>query len=187
MGAIVNFAAHNQVLLVWAWVVLMAAWGISLLVRAVRSWRLKRPFVMLNGLISNTRIMTVAGVERERERRCVLDVADVAALERLIADDGTPLAELMERAGTAVADTVRLHVPDPAPVVVLAGAGNNGGDGWVAARALAEQDYPVTLVTSDLAERIKAEPARSTALDVFADAAERDLPLRVLIAPTPTC
>ena len=36
MGAIVNFAAHNQVLLVWAWVVLMAAWGISLLVRAVR-------------------------------------------------------------------------------------------------------------------------------------------------------
>lgn len=183
MGAIVNFAAHNQVLLVWAWVVLMAAWGISLLVRAVRSWRLKRPFVMLNGLISNTRIMTVAGVERERERRCVLDVADVAALERLIADDGTPLAELMERAGAAVADTVRLHVPDPAPVVVLAGAGNNGGDGWVAARALAEQDYPVTLITSDLAERIKAEPARSTALDVFADAAERDLPLRVLIAP----
>lgn len=183
MGALIGFAARNQTLLVWAWAVLMAIWGISLVVRAIRSWHLKRPFVMLNGLISNTRIMTEAGVARERERRCVLDVAEVAALERMIAEDGNPLSELMERAGNAVAETVRLHVPDPAPVTVLAGSGNNGGDGWVAARALAEAGYPVTLISSDLAERIKAEPARSTALDVFAEAAERDLPLRVLIAP----
>ena len=62
---------------------------------------------MLNGVLSNTRVMTVEGVELERDRRTVMDVAEVAALERRIAEDGTPLAVLMERAGAAVADEVR--------------------------------------------------------------------------------
>ena len=183
MGSLVGFAAQHQTALMLAWVVLMVAWGVSLAVRAVRSWRLKQPFVMLNGVLSNTRVMTQAGVELARERRAVLDVDEVAALERAIAEDGTPLIELMDRAGRAVAEEVRAWVPDPAPVVVLAGSGNNGGDGWVVARTLAEAGYPVTLVASDLAERLHAEPARTTALDAFAQAAEDGLPLSVLIAP----
>ena len=183
MGSLVGFAAQRQTALMLAWVVLMVAWGVSLAVRAVRSWRLKQPFVMLNGVLSNTRVMTQAGVELARERRAVLDVDEVAALERAIAEDGTPLIELMDRAGRAVAEEVRAWVPDPAPVVVLAGSGNNGGDGWVVARTLAEAGYPVTLVASDLAERLHAEPARTTALDAFAQAAEDGLPLSVLIAP----
>ncbi len=183
MGSLVGFAAEHQAALMLAWVVLMVAWGVSLAVRAVRSWRLKQPFVMLNGVLSNTRVMTEAGVELARERRAVLDVDEVAALERAVAEDGTPLIELMDRAGRAVAEEVRAWVPDPAPVVVLAGSGNNGGDGWVAARTLAEAGYPVTLVAPDLAERLHAEPARTTALDAFALAAEDGLPLSVLIAP----
>lgn len=183
MGSLVGLASQHRTALMLAWVALMAAWGISLVVRAVRSWRLKRPFVMLNGVLSNTRVMTEAGVELERERRAVLDVDQVAALERAVAADGTPLAELMDRAGRTVAEEVRAWVPDPAPVVVLAGSGNNGGDGWVAARTLAEAGYPVTLVTPDLAERLRAEPARTTALDAFAAAAADGLPLSVLIAP----
>ncbi|MBC5582664.1 VanZ family protein [Eggerthella sp. NSJ-70] len=183
MGSLVGFAAQHQAALMLAWVVLMVAWGVSLAARAVRSWRLKQPFVMLNGVLSNTRVMTQAGVELARERRAVLDVDEVAALERAIAEDGTPLIELMDRAGRAVAEEVRAWVPDPAPVVVLAGSGNNGGDGWVVARTLAEAGYPVTLVASDLAERLHAEPARTTALDAFAQAAEDGLPLSVLIAP----
>ncbi|HIY84462.1 MAG TPA: VanZ family protein [Candidatus Rubneribacter avistercoris] len=182
-GALARFVGANRAFFTGAWAVLMAAWTTSLVVRAVRSSRTRTPFVMLNGLMSNTRVMTEEGARMERERRRALDVEDVVRLERMIAEDGTPLADLMERAGRAVAQKVVDWVPDPAPVTVLAGAGNNGGDGWVAARALAERGYPVTLVTPDIAERLRAEPARATALDVFADAAARRLPLRVLVAP----
>lgn len=48
---------------------------------------------------------------------------------------GVTLAELMERAGRRVADEVADRFPD-GRVVILAGPGNNGGDGWVAARTL---------------------------------------------------
>ena len=183
MNALVRFAAGHQAALVWIWIALMTAWTASLVGRAFWAWRKRRPFVMLNGLLSNTRVMTCEGVERERERRQVVDVAEVAALERLVAEDGTSLAELMDRAGRAVADAVRLRVPDPAPVVVLAGSGNNGGDGWVCAHALAEAGYPVTVVTANIAERLRAQPARQTAIDAFADASARRLPLKALVSP----
>ncbi|MCG4777131.1 VanZ family protein [Eggerthella lenta] len=183
MNALAAFAAEHRAAVVGAWTAFMTAWAVSLAVRAVQAGARKRSFVMLNGVLSGTRVMTEAGVELARERRGVLDVDEVAALERAVAEDGTPLAELMDRAGRAVADEVRAWVPDPAPVVVLSGSGNNGGDGWVAARVLAEAGYPVTLVAPDLAERLHAEPARSTALETFARAAEDGLPLSVLIAP----
>ncbi len=48
---------------------------------------------------------------------------------------GVTLGELMERAGARVAEEVASRFPT-GRVVVLAGPGNNGGDGWVAARAL---------------------------------------------------
>lgn len=183
MSSIAGFFADHRAGFVVAWLVFMSAWAVSLVVRAVRSALRKRPFVMLNGVLSATRVMTVEAVRQERDRRSPLDVSDVTALESMIAADGTPLSELMERAGIAVADEVRAWVPDPSPVVVMAGSGNNGGDGWVAARALGEAGYRVTLVTPDIAERIEAQPARSTAMAVFADANENNLPVNVLVAP----
>jgi ADP-dependent NAD(P)H-hydrate dehydratase / NAD(P)H-hydrate epimerase len=55
---------------------------------------------------------------------------------------GYPQERLMEHAGTAVAAAVRALAVDLArwgtgPIVVLCGPGNNGGDGYVAARRLA--------------------------------------------------
>ncbi len=66
---------------------------------------------------------------------------------------GIPGERLMEHAGTAVAAAVRALAVDldrwgRGPVLILAGAGNNGGDGFVAARRLARAgtDVVVALV-----------------------------------------
>lgn len=94
----------------------------------------------------------------------VMDVAEVVAVEQRIAQEGTSLYTLMTRAGKAVAEAVCQHAPVGSYVVVLAGSGNNGGDGWVAAEDLAEQGYNVVLVTKAPAAEIKAEPAKTAAL-----------------------
>jgi hydroxyethylthiazole kinase-like uncharacterized protein yjeF len=55
---------------------------------------------------------------------------------------GTPGALLMQRAGEGVAREV-VHRWTPRPVTILCGPGNNGGDGFVVASALAEGRWPV--------------------------------------------
>src|SRR6059058_5236159 len=55
-----------------------------------------------------------------------------------------PMAELMERAGTAVADVVLGRFPGR--VAVVCGKGSNGGDGRVCARVLRERGRDVTVV-----------------------------------------
>ena len=110
----------------------------------------------------------------------VLDVANVVALEQSIAQAGTSLAELMDRAGTWLA--YRVHAHDPGcHIVVLAGNGNNGGDGWVAARELAKWGHEVALGTSKLADQIKAQPARDAAVAAMRDFAQ--LGVQVIVAP----
>src|SRR5260370_32764629 len=52
---------------------------------------------------------------------------------------------LMENAGAAVAEAVMARHPPGSRVAVVAGTGNNGGDGFVAARHLRETGYRVTV------------------------------------------
>ena len=168
------------------WAVGVLTWIASLLLRAWRAHHGHEPFIMLNGLVTGTEIMTADGLAAAQARRRVLDVAEVVELERAIAAAGTPLDELMRRAGAAVADEVRAWAPNATPVVILCGSGNNGGDGWVCARELARDGWPVTLVTPKAHEQLKAEPARSEAFATCEAAAQENLPLTVMVAPDST-
>jgi NAD(P)H-hydrate epimerase len=78
----------------------------------------------------------------------VATAAETVACERVTIVAGTSARELMERAGRAAADEIvrRFRLALPAGVVVFTGPGNNGGDGWVVARCLAEYEFPVTVI-----------------------------------------
>jgi ADP-dependent NAD(P)H-hydrate dehydratase / NAD(P)H-hydrate epimerase len=67
--------------------------------------------------------------------------ADAWAIE----EQRVPSLELMEMAGTAVAEAAR-SVAGPGPVRVVCGKGNNGGDGLVAARQLMDTGYEVEVL-----------------------------------------
>ena len=61
--------------------------------------------------------------------------AQVRAMDRhAIERAGISGYTLMQRAGAAALATLQRHWPAAAPVTVLCGAGNNGGDGYVLAR-----------------------------------------------------
>ena len=65
---------------------------------------------------------------------------------RAIEDHHVSVDTLMENAGGAVADAAAERVSPACPVVVVCGRGNNGGDGFVAARLLAERGYEVEVL-----------------------------------------
>jgi hydroxyethylthiazole kinase-like uncharacterized protein yjeF len=76
----------------------------------------------------------------------LLTNAEMGEADRRTIAGGVPGIELMERAGAAVAHNVLLRHPPKSRIVIVAGSGNNGGDGFVAARVLAERGYTVEVL-----------------------------------------
>ena len=83
---------------------------------------------------------------------------DQAVLDENAAALGVPRKQLMESSGNAIARVVKDVADDGDHVVVLTGRGNNGGDGFVAARFL--RDYDVTVHLLGRAETITTDIAR---------------------------
>jgi hydroxyethylthiazole kinase-like uncharacterized protein yjeF len=88
----------------------------------------------------------------------LLTTADMAEADRLTIAGGTPGLELMENAGRTVADAAGA-LPRGRRVVVVAGPGNNGGDGFVAARHLAERGCAVHVSFVGDPKRLKGDAA----------------------------
>src|SRR5215212_6628299 len=75
-------------------------------------------------------------------RRPILTAAAMAAAEQRAIAGGTSVEQLMERAGAALAEAA-YRFAGPMPALLLCGPGNNGGDGYVAARHLATRGIDV--------------------------------------------
>jgi hydroxyethylthiazole kinase-like uncharacterized protein yjeF len=91
----------------------------------------------------------------------LLTTAEMAEADRLTIAAGTPGIALMESAGIAVADAVGALAGRR--VVVVAGPGNNGCDGFVAARQLAARGYDVRLSFVGDRARLKGDAAAASA------------------------
>jgi len=117
----------------------------------------------------------VQSEEMRRLDRYVIDQLGVA-VDALMENAGRALAELLIRLrrgeaeetglvrrmpGSAqLTDELRQRLRSDKPWVVLAGKGNNGGDGLVAARHLQEYGLPVEVVLAEEPERLGPESAR---------------------------
>jgi len=92
----------------------------------------------------------------------LLSVEEMYAADAATIAQGVPGTQLMEAAGTAVAGEIRLHW-SRRPTLMVCGPGNNGGDGFVAARLLAEAGWPVRVALLGSRERLAGDAALAAA------------------------
>jgi hydroxyethylthiazole kinase-like uncharacterized protein yjeF len=88
----------------------------------------------------------------------VCSIAQMAAADAAAIAAGTPGSELMANAGAAVAEALTPRF-GRVPTVVLCGPGNNGGDGFVVARRLAQAGWPVRVALLGTRTRLRGDAA----------------------------
>lgn len=94
----------------------------------------------------------------------LITVSQMYALDAAAIAAGTPGHQLMERAGRAVADAVVKEMGGRSgAILILCGPGNNGGDGFVAARYLLQWGWPVTVGLLGARDALRGYAARAAA------------------------
>ncbi len=94
------------------------------------------------------------------EGQPILTAAEMRAAADAVIATGVSVDTLMERAGTAIAEVVR-RLAGTNDVLILCGPGNNGGDGYVAARVLVEMGVAVRVATLSEPKTDAAKSARA--------------------------
>ena len=84
----------------------------------------------------------------------LLSTAEMGQADSLTIEAGLPGRQLMEAAGQSIA-RIMLEKLNPGRTLVLCGPGNNGGDGFVVARVLRENGWPVSLMLMGTTDRLK--------------------------------
>lgn len=101
--------------------------------------------------------------------REIISVEEMRAIDEACAAAGISTRALMENAGRAVAEAIVQRFSQR-PTSVLCGPGNNGGDGWVAARVLRAMGWPVwveTLTSPGALKGDSADAARAWSGETF--------------------
>ncbi len=94
------------------------------------------------------------------EGQPVLTATEMRAAEDAVIATGVSVDTLMDRAGIAIAGAVR-RLAGANEVLILCGPGNNGGDGYVAARVLAEMGVAVRVAALSAPKTDAAKSARA--------------------------
>ena len=100
-----------------------------------------------------------------RYTHALLDTQQSRELDKYAINQGISGKTLMESAGQQLAATLTEYIGTPLEaggmVIVLCGPGNNGGDGFVAARHLDELGYPISLRCSVLPSELKGDAKKA--------------------------
>ena len=92
----------------------------------------------------------------------IVTSAEMREIDRLSAERyGVATHTLMENAGSAVADYILEHYPHEQSIGVICGKGNNGGDGFVAARKLHKSGKDVQVLLLGDPKELKGDAAEN--------------------------
>ena len=79
----------------------------------------------------------------------IVTAAQMKAIEQAGNAHGLPYLQMMENAGLAAYAELKNVLPQPGSLLVVCGKGNNGGDGFVIARAAAKEGWKVTVLLAE--------------------------------------